>query len=240
MLVHGAYEKAKLYIEMHSKEKEELDKKKNKIEPGPTITISRQTGAAAGKISDLIIDILKSKCTKCRREWAVFDKNIIEKIIEDHNLPKRLSNFLSEEKHSFLNSMMNELFGIHPSPIKLVHKTAKTILQLAEIGNVIIIGRAANIITRKMPNTYHVRIIAPLYIRINNVREYFNIDKDEAIKFIEREDKKRKEYVEHYYSKNIADPTLYDLVINAEKHQPEEIAQIISRAVMIKLKDYFI
>ncbi len=144
------------------KKKKALDKKKIKIEPGPCITISRQTGAAAGEISDLLIDILKSRTKNRKSEWAVFDKNLIEKVIEDHKLPEKLSDYLTEEKHSFLNSIMNELFGIHPSPFRLVYKTTKTILQLAQIGNCIIVGRAANIILRKMDNTYHIRIIAPL------------------------------------------------------------------------------
>ena len=43
----------------------------------------------------------------------------------------------------------------------LVHKTAKTILQLAEMGNVIIIGRGANVVTAHMNNIFHVRLVAP-------------------------------------------------------------------------------
>lgn len=239
MLVSGAYEKAKLYIEAHSKEKEELDRKKIKVEPGPCITISRQTGAAAGEISDLLIDILKSKSKKTA-EWAVFDKNLIEKVIEDHRLPQKISDYLTEEKHSFLNSMMNEIFGIHPSPYRLVHKTTKTILQLAQIGNCIIVGRAANIILRDLKNTYHIRIIAPLKKRIKQVQSYYNYSEEEAKKFIEEEEDKRREYVKHYFHKNIDDPSLYDLVINTERHTTEETARILAEAIMIKLKDYFV
>lgn len=240
MLVSGAYEKAKLYIEAHSKEKEDLEKKKIKIEPGPCITISRQTGAAAGEISELLIEILKSKSKNKKREWAVFDKNLIEKVIEDHRLPEKLSNYLTEEKHSFLNSIMNELFGIHPSPLRLVYKTTNTILQLAQIGNCIIVGRAANIILRKMDNTYHIRIIAPLKKRIEQVQMYFNYSEDEAKKFIEKEDEKRREYVKHYFHKDIDDPSLYDLLINTERHTIEETAQILSDAIITKLRRFFV
>lgn len=239
MLVSGAYEKAKLYIEAHSREKEELQKKKIKIEPGPCITISRQTGAAAGEISEILIDLLKQKTKNPELEWAVFDKNLIEKVIEDHNLPEKLSNYLTEEKHSFLNSMMNELFGIHPSPLRLVYKTTKTILQLAQMGNCIIVGRAANIITRNFENTYHVRIIAPLKKRIEQIQLYFNMSEDEAKKFIEKEEEKRRDYVKHYFHKDIDDPSLYDLVINTERHSLDETAQILACAITKKLKKYF-
>jgi len=239
MLVSGAYEKAKLYIEAHSREKEDLQKKKIKVEPGPCITISRQTGAAAGEISELLIELLKPKTKNPQLEWAIFDKNLIEKVIEDHNLPEKLSNYLTEEKHSFLNSMMNELFGIHPSPLRLVHKTTKTILQLAQMGNCIIVGRAANIITRNLEDTYHIRIIAPLKKRIEQVQSYFNFSEDEAKKFIEKEEEKRREYVKHYFHKDIDDPALYDIVINTERHSLEETAQILACAITKKLKKYF-
>ncbi|MEJ5306016.1 MAG: cytidylate kinase-like family protein [Ignavibacteria bacterium] len=239
MLVSGAYEKAKLYIETHSREKEELQKKKIKIEAGPCITISRQTGAAAGEISELLIDLLKPHSKNPQLEWAIFDKNLIEKVIEDHKLPEKLSEYLTEEKHSFLNSMMNELFGIHPSPLRLVYKTTKTILQLAQMGNCIIVGRAANIITRNLENTYHIRIIAPLKKRIEQVQLYFNYSEDEARKFIEKEEEKRRDYVKHYFHKDIDDPSLYDLIINTERHSLDEVAQIIACAVMKKLKKYF-
>lgn len=240
MLVSGAYEKAKLYIEAHSKEKEALEKKETKLEPGPCITISRQTGAAAGEISDLLIDILKARSKNQNLAWAVFDKNLIEKVIENHNLPDKLSNYLTEEKRSFLNSIMNELFGIHPSPIRLVHKTTKTILQLAQVGNCIIVGRAANIITRGLDNTYHIKIIAPLKKRIKQIQKYFNYTEEEARKFIEKEDENRKEYVKHYFHKNIDDPYLYDIIINTENHSLEETAQILACAITTRLNKYFI
>ncbi len=238
MLISGAYEKAKLYIETHFQKKEELDKKKILVEPGPCITISRQTGAAAGEISDLLIDFLKSK-SKQKTEWAVFDKNLIEKVIEDHHLPDKLANYLTEEKHSFLNSMMNELFGIHPSPLRLVYKTTRTIFQLAQMGNCIIVGRAANIVLRNLDNTYHIRIIAPLKKRIKQIQAYFNVSEEEAKKFIEKEEEKRKDYVKHYFHKDINDPSLYDLVINTERHSLEETAAILGAAIVTKLKKYF-
>ena len=239
MLISGAYEKAKLYIESHSKEKAELQKKKIKVEPGPCITISRQTVAAAEEISEILMDLLKPRTKNPDLQWAIFDKNLIEKVIEDHNLPEKISDYITEEKHSFLNSIMNELFGIHPSPLTLVQKTAKTILQIAQMGNCIIVGRAANIITRNLENTYHIRIIAPLKKRIEQVRMYFDFSEDEAKKFIEKEDEKRREYVKHYFHKNIDDSSIYDLVINTERQTLDETAQIIAYAVMKKLKNYF-
>lgn len=240
MLAYGAYMRARLYLESHSKEKKEMEKKEIEIKPGPCITISRQTGAAAGEISELIIEYIKSVSKKPGKEWAVFDKRLIEKVIEDHRLPNDLGEFLTEKKHKFIESLMNELFGIHPSPLSLVKKTSKTILQLAQIGYCIIVGRASNIVLRKMPNTYHVRIIAPFDSRIAEVMKVHEIHSiDEAKKFIKHEDESRAKYVKQFFHKDIEDPSLYDLVINSEFHTREQVAKIIVNSAIIKLKEYF-
>ncbi len=68
---------------------------------------------------------------------------------------------------------------------------------------------------------------------------YFNFSEDEAKKFIEKEDEKRRDYVKHYFHKDIDDPSLYDLVLNTERHSIEETAKILSEAIIIKLKRYF-
>lgn len=68
---------------------------------------------------------------------------------------------------------------------------------------------------------------------------YFDFSEDEAKKFIEKEDEKRREYVKHYFHKNIDDSSIYDLVINTERQTLDETAQIIAYAVMKKLKNYF-
>ena len=57
MLISGALEKARLYIETHTREKE--SNKWGKFEKGPCITISRETGAGADIISNKLVEIFQ-------------------------------------------------------------------------------------------------------------------------------------------------------------------------------------
>jgi hypothetical protein len=55
--------------------------------PKPAITISRQTGAGAVTVAHLVAEQLDIDCQgepPC--PWAVFDRNLASKILEDHNL----------------------------------------------------------------------------------------------------------------------------------------------------------
>ena len=74
-----------------------------------------------------------------------------------------------EDKYRHLSSAVNVLLGLHPSQWSLLHKTTETVLQLARMGKIIIVGRGGNIITLKLKNVFHVRLIAPLENRIEYI-----------------------------------------------------------------------
>ena len=134
---------------------------------------------------------------------------------------------------------MVELLGGQPPIFNLIHKTTQTILQLAQIGNVIILDRGANIITSKLHNSFHVRLVAPLEYRIDHIQELYNYDRTKAIDFIKHEDMDRKDFVSTYFHKDVSDPLLYNLVINTHENNDKVIAEIIVNAVLKKFPDFF-
>ena len=72
-------EKVRLYIEAHTKLSEEAKIKMRKLNPGPAITISRETGIGAEVISEKLIQYFKKHSKDNLSEWAYFDKNLIKK-----------------------------------------------------------------------------------------------------------------------------------------------------------------
>ena len=80
-------------------------------------------------------------------------------MLEEHSLPKSLARFMPEDRISEVSDTMDELFGLHPPSWDLVHKTSETILHLAQLGHVIIIGRGAKVITAKLDGVLHVRLV---------------------------------------------------------------------------------
>ncbi len=239
MLVKGPFEKAKLYIESRPKISEEQKLITKNVSPGPCITISRETGARADVISEKLVNFFQRYPTGNPVPWTVFDKNLIEKVIRDHNLPQSLGKLMEEEKYSAVKSLMIELLGGQPPIFTLIHKTTETILQLAQLGNVIILDRAANVITSKLKNAFHVRLVAPLELRIEHVKELFNYNRLEAIDFIKHEDHDRKDFGQTYFHKDISDPLLYHLVINTQLFSDDEAVELIGNTVVKKFPDIF-
>lgn len=234
MLTKGAFEKAKNYFESHHKFSED-----KKLYWGPCITISRQTGAGADKISEALIKFFDGFKKENSPQWTVFDKNLIEKVLEDYKLPHQLAEVMEEKKYSAIISMANELLGGQPGIWDLIHKTTRTILRLGQTGNVIIIGRGGNIITAHLKNSFHVRLVASMEDRIKHVQEYYQLDRTKSIEFIKKDDAARKNYLMTYFNKNIDDPLLYHLTINTTILPYEDAAQLIGMQVMHKFPEMF-
>lgn len=199
--------------------------------PKMAVTISRQAGCGAQVVAEKLAALLLASAPKDECPWTVFDRNLMEKVLEDHHLPARLARFIPEDRLSHLHDILHNLFEFRPPSDTLVQQTSETILHLAELGHVILIGRAANIVTAKLPNVFHVRLVAPLEKRIEHAHRFYNLSRDAAREFIEREDQGRERYVKTYFNARIDDPLLYHMVLNTGLLSFDEAAHIIAEAV---------
>lgn len=233
MLAVGAYEKCKQYINLHSS-KEEVKK-----EIFPCITISRQTGSGSYEISERLINLLQQKTKDAENPWTYFNKELINKVIEDFNLPKVFSTYIIEDKYSHISDAVNELLGVKPSEWTIVHKTTEIILQLAKFGKTIIVGRGSNVITSKLSNCFHVRLIAPIEYRIKHVQDVFKFSKSEAVDYIKKEDDNRRKYLKSHFYKETEDTSLYHIIINTGKLNYDETAEVISDIVIKRFPKSF-
>jgi cytidylate kinase len=198
----------------------------------PTITISRQTGSGARAVAAELATYLQIHDTRAPCGWTVFDKNLVQKILEDHHLPSRLAQYMPERKISEIDDAVGEILGLHPSAWTLLHHTTDTILRLAKMGNVILVGRGSTIITAKLKNAFHVRLIGSLPKRADQTAEYYQISLKEALAFVEKEDKERERYLRKNFGRDIEDPLLYHLTINTDWISFGEAARIIGDAVI--------
>lgn len=195
------------------------------------VTISRQAGTGAHVLAEQLIARLEPRAPVGSCPWTVFDRNLVDKVLEDHDLPARLARFMHEDRASELSDIMDELFGLHPHSRTLVRKTADTILHLAELGNVVVIGRGANIVTGKLAHAFHVRLVGSLERRIERTQEYRHLDAMAAADYVRREDLARQRYVKKYYDADIDDPLLYHMVVNTDRVSHADAARMVADAV---------
>ena len=81
----------------------------------PAVTISRQSGAGALIVANLVARQLDLECRgDPPSPWEVFDRNLLTKILEDHDLSKRIEEFMPEDSRFPLSEAFEYLLGLHP------------------------------------------------------------------------------------------------------------------------------
>jgi CMP/dCMP kinase len=126
------------------------------------------------------------------------------------------------------------LLNLHPTPKdrRAFLSAVKEVMQtLAESENVIIIGRAGQIILGKRTDVLHVKVIAPEYLRVERVSHQLNIPRSSALAQVQASDRSRRDYVRRYYHVEWNNPELYDLILNTARLSPDQGACLICQAL---------
>jgi len=197
------------------------------------VTFSRQAGSGAWLVARELAGLLDRQAPGEEGvKWTVFDKELVEKVLADHNLAKQLAEFMPEDRVSMLNDMITELLGLHPPSWTLARSTSDTILKLAELGNVILIGRGSVLITAKLPHVLHVRLVGSIEQRIRRIVEHLHLDRKAAAEFIEKADRGHARYVREHFRAEIENPLLYDLILNTDRVDIPLAAQLIAETLL--------
>lgn len=193
----------------------------------PFITLSRECCAGASTLGQELIPLLDAEFGESGQNWLFLDRDLIARALNSHQLPERLAQYLPEDRISEIKALVGELVGLHPSLWQLEQKISEAIMQLADLGRVIFAGRAAYLVTRGMPGGLHVRLVAPLEVRIRRMMAMEHCSADTAAQKLASVDAARRRYVRTNFDREIDDPHLYDLVINTERITPEAAAQLV-------------
>ncbi len=200
----------------------------------PFITISREYGVGAFEVAGKIVDALNN-LKKSEPEWAAYDKKLLDKIVQDLGLSKSLANTLTSSARGQLTELFQTSFSKFPTQVAIYRKLAETVRTMAYNGNVVIVGRAGNLITKDMSNGFHVRLIAPAKWKINRLTQLYGTPFKEAEQAIVIKDKERDSYIKEFLKFDNADPLNYHLILNMGYISSDEAAGIIKEA-LISLK----
>jgi cytidylate kinase len=226
----------KNYLEAQTHNSQTLADKPAKKKPSPGfVTLSRQAGAGGISVAEALAEQLSSKKIGSETtEWVVFDQNLLEQVVDKHKLPEQYAKYMEETFSPTIQTAIEQLLELHPAMSRLVGKINQTILHLATTGNVIIVGRGSNFVTRHLKGGLNVRLVGSTRARLWFMQEYHSLGMEEAQNYLEEKDSSRVKYVKRYFNKDITDPLFYDLVLNTDGWKPKQSAQLITEALRIK------
>jgi YjbE family integral membrane protein len=101
------------------------------------------------------------------------------------------------------------------------------ILEQAEQGGVVIMGRGGNFVCKDVPHAYRIRITAPLDVRMERIVQREGVDRDTARWLCEKTDKERACFLHAVYGGQWDDPAEYDRVFVVKNRSVDaEVAAI--------------
>lgn len=218
-----------LYCQLKiSKEKKPVEGITERVHP--FVTISREAGAGGSTLTSGLVDYLSADDINSDCPWTLFDKDLAGRVSDDIRL-KGIENILPEEKFSDIQTMFEELFGVHPTKREMAHNINRAILKLAGMGDIVIVGRGGFYITRHLKHGLHVRLIGSLAGRTKHMVNAYGLSIKEAESYVKKEDVKRYDYIKKLFGVDINDPHNYDLLINTDHIPIPEAIELIGTHV---------
>jgi len=227
----GLMDSPKIYIESQMKGLKAAAGK-NKRLVRPFVTISREAGSYGTPLAKALVEYLSQHERRKQCPWTVFDKELLDRVLEDHHLSEEFRSLFAESTVSELEDILKDLISLYPSQHILARRMSETILNLAEIGYAVIVGRGGNVITSRLSGGVHVRLIGSLNKRVAYTQEYLGLDKAKAKAYVLKKDKDRSDYVRKYFDKKIDDPLMYDVLINTDHVPLHEAVRMIAHMVL--------
>ena len=102
------------------------------------------------------------------------------------------------------------------------------ILEHAQQGGVVIMGRGGNFVLKDVPHAYRIRVTAPLEIRMERIVKREGVDRETARWLCEKTDKERAGFLHSIYGGRWDDPAEYDRVFTVSGQSVDrEVKEIV-------------
>lgn len=202
----------------------------------PFVTISRQAGAGGNSLAAAILEELKNKDGESFSGWQPFNREVYERIAQEPGLKLCLEAYERSECRSQIGDILEQMvIGVTPQDV-VNKKIFEWTRAFAALGKVILVGRGGVCLTRDLPLGVHIRLIAPLEQRIKRAAELFSMTRAKAADYIAEQDKGRARLMKVYFSQDIDNPLLYDVIWNTGTVSLGEIAKSVVLMVERKAK----
>lgn len=185
------------------------------------VTISHQMGSGGAEIGMAVAQ---------RLGFRYVDQELIQDAVRRYGLAEAKLSHLDESKPSLF-----ERFDTETRHYITILQT--TLLEFAEADDVVLMGRGGQWLLRGIPHVLRVRIIAPFEPR---VRQWLKRTAEltgetpnqrAVADLVRRDDTERAGRMRYLYEVDIADPILYDLVVNTDKLAAGAVVEMLAQLV---------
>ena len=197
------------------------------------VTISSAYGALGSEVGREVASELGVPFLDRAIPAAVAEKLAVP-LEEAETRDEALAGFFERLLSSFV--IMGSVYGSAVPPVDVPDEAAfraateQTILDHASSGAAVILGRGGMIVLADHPHVLRVRLSGPLEARIEQAVTRYGLTPEEARRQERENDGARAAWVRRLYGRDVTDPALYDVVLNATKLGVQECVTLIVAA----------
>lgn len=230
----------------------------------PVVTVSSQYGAGAREVGRLIAENLRLQyvdqavLVDAARQLGVNVKRVAAHDERTDSFRERLGHFLQRAlERSAAGGNVDPLMGAGNLELMLAQSyqdvteaaapqvindrayldaITHIMIELAQRGDMVLIGRGSQMILRGDDDTVHVQLVADEQVRLERVKEWQDIADDEAAaKYMRHFNRSRAAFHKKFWKVDVWDPRLYDVVINTTDVSYETAAEMVGITVKARL-----
>lgn len=179
------------------------------------LTISRQIGSLGTEIAKIVSNKLN---------YEYVDKKRISESLADYGFPEHAVEEYDEKSPAFWESFSSERE-------KFLHFIQAVIYDFARNGNVVIVGRGGQVLLKDLPGTLHVKIKAPIDVRVKRIVEREGDNERHVERILRRRDRDASGYMRYLFDVDWDDQRLYDTIINTQKISVDTAVEMILAAI---------
>lgn len=187
----------------------------------PMITISREFGGRGAEIGRHVAE---------RLGFRYYAQEIVHEIARQAHVRQQLVESLDERLQDRIGQWVTEMMqgGVF-APSDYLWNLSQVVITLGRHGRGVIIGRGAHLILASQ-STLRVRAYAPLDTRIQWVIDHEGLDRAEARAYMLKVDAERMAFYRQHFNVDVADPLLYDMMLNTGTMSIDLCADLVVKA----------
>lgn len=194
------------------------------------ITISRQFGAGGKTLGEMVAQkmnysFVDSEIIQMVAKKAKVSTHWVESIEKEAGgkLLKFMTGLVSK---SLVERVLDDQHGYIDEEI-FIELLNKIIVEIADEGNAVVLGRGGQYILRDRDDAYHILLIAHLNDRIHFMESRYGLSTGQAIQAVSREDRRRSNFYRKFGKEDYDNPDLYHLALNMSKLKLEKACDLI-------------
>jgi cytidylate kinase len=201
----------------------------------PVVTISREFGCPSKRIAQELTETLNRLHNDVKGpRWRFISKEIVERAAKELDMkPTDIQFMLSSGEKGLLQDVLASFSNAYISNHRIKTTIRKIMLDIADAGNAVIVGRGGVGVLNDHPLSLHVRLQAPVEWRIQEICKLREVSVDEALKLAVETDKKRKSLIELVSGKPF-DLNMFHVILNCSTLTRDEIIHTIINLMIRK------